>query len=96
MRVPAVQSLSCRVTLGPGQMLDADNFQLMRTPFLNRLLTARGVAHRQGMTTKKPPHPAVELRCGGLRLTIQRVPGWLVAALSTATGSGLTAWLTSR
>lgn len=39
---------------------------------------------------------ALELRCGGLYLTIQRIPGWLVAALSTATGSGLAAWVTSR
>lgn len=37
-----------------------------------------------------------ELRFGGLHLTIQRVPGWLVAALATTTGSGLAAWFTSR
>ncbi|MFJ9583233.1 hypothetical protein [Streptomyces acidicola] len=40
--------------------------------------------------------PQLELRCGGLHLTIQRVPGWLVAALATATGSGLAAWFTAR
>ncbi|WP_405793337.1 hypothetical protein [Streptomyces sp. NBC_01506] len=44
------------------------------------------------------PNPAVfELRCGNvLHVTIQRIPGWLVAAVATATGSGLAAWLTSR
>ncbi|QNP72957.1 hypothetical protein IAG44_28350 [Streptomyces roseirectus] len=40
--------------------------------------------------------PAFELRCGGLHLTIQRVPGWLLATLATAASSGLAAWLTSR
>ncbi len=40
--------------------------------------------------------PAFELRCGGLHLIVQSVPGWLVAVLATATGSGLVAWLTSR
>ncbi|WP_411115138.1 hypothetical protein [Streptomyces sp. 029-5] len=48
------------------------------------------------MADNKTTHPAFELRCGGLHLTIQRVPGWLVAALATAVGSGLAAWLTSR
>jgi hypothetical protein len=43
--------------------------------------------------THAKPTPAIELRCGGLHLTIQRVPGWLVAALATAAGSGLVAWL---
>ncbi len=43
-----------------------------------------------------PTPPAFELRFGGLHVTIQRVPGWLVAALATATGSGLVAWFTSR
>lgn len=42
------------------------------------------------------PAPALELRCGVVHLTIQRVPGWLVAVLATTMGSGLTAWLTSR
>lgn len=48
------------------------------------------------MPHETKPNPAFELRCGGLHLTIQRVPGWLVAALATAAGSGLAAWLTSR
>ncbi|MEU9787825.1 hypothetical protein AB0H92_43905 [Streptomyces phaeochromogenes] len=42
------------------------------------------------------PPPRFELRWGGLHLTIQRIPGWLVASFATATGSGLAAWLTSR
>ncbi|WP_432068986.1 hypothetical protein [Streptomyces sp. C10-9-1] len=51
--------------------------------------------------SKPEPHqkttaPVFELRCGGLHLTIQRVPGWLVAALATAAGSGIAAWLTAR
>ncbi|MFE9293996.1 hypothetical protein [Streptomyces niveus] len=46
---------------------------------------------------KGQPAAAFELRCGNvLHVTVQRVPGWLVAALATATGSGLAAWLTSR
>lgn len=51
-----------------------------------------------GMTkvTQHTPPPALEIRCGGLHLTVQRVPGWLVAALTTATGSGIAAWVTSR
>lgn len=40
--------------------------------------------------------PCFELRCGGLHVRIQRVPGWLVAALATASGSALVAWYTSR
>jgi hypothetical protein len=47
-------------------------------------------------TSKYPTKPQIELRCGGLHLVILRIPGWLVAALATATGSGLTTWLTSR
>ncbi|MFE6727873.1 hypothetical protein ACFVDN_08280 [Streptomyces californicus] len=48
------------------------------------------------MNAETTSRPALELRCGGLHLTIERVPGWLVAALATATGSGLAAWFTSR
>lgn len=48
------------------------------------------------MPGKPNEFPAFELRYGGLHLTIQRVPGWLVAALATAAGSGLTAWLAAR
>lgn len=47
-------------------------------------------------STKAEPRPAFELRCGGMYLAVQRVPGWLVAALAATTGSGLAAWLTSR
>ncbi|MFJ4710817.1 hypothetical protein [Streptomyces sp. NPDC088785] len=46
--------------------------------------------------THRPDHPALELRCGGLHVTIQRVPGWLVTAVATATGTGFAAWLTAR
>ncbi|MEV6955755.1 hypothetical protein [Streptomyces sp. NPDC051183] len=37
------------------------------------------------------PLPALELRCGGLHLTIQRVPVWLITLVTTAAGTG-TAW----
>jgi hypothetical protein len=47
-------------------------------------------------TKNRTPAPVFELRCGGLHLTIQRIPGWLVAALTATTGSGLAAWITSR
>ncbi|WP_327351002.1 hypothetical protein [Streptomyces sp. NBC_01304] len=39
--------------------------------------------------------PAVELRCGGLHLTVQRVPVWLISLITTAAGAGA-AWWTSR
>lgn len=39
--------------------------------------------------------PAVELRCGGLHLTVQRVPVWLLSLLATAAGAGA-AWWTSH
>ncbi|MFB7462632.1 hypothetical protein [Streptomyces sp. NPDC056224] len=39
--------------------------------------------------------PAVDIRVGGFRLTVQRVPVWLITALSTAAGTGA-AWWTSR
>lgn len=48
------------------------------------------------MPRSTDPRPAFELRCGGLHLTIQRVPGWLVATLATVVGSGVAAWFTSR
>ncbi|MCX4732357.1 hypothetical protein [Streptomyces sp. NBC_01363] len=48
------------------------------------------------MTPKTERSPAIELRIGGAHLTIQRIPGWLVAAFATTTGSGLAAWFTSR
>ncbi|MEU0981111.1 hypothetical protein ABZ488_17985 [Streptomyces griseus] len=51
------------------------------------------------MTKKKMTRSTLEVRFGNalhVTVTAQRVPGWLVAALATATGSGLAAWLTSR
>lgn len=47
------------------------------------------------MTRQPSSRPAVELRIGGLHLTIQRIPGWL---LTTATASGglVAAWFTQR
>lgn len=48
------------------------------------------------MTTDKNRAPSFELRCGGLHVTIQNVPAWLMAALAATTGSGLAAWLTTR
>ncbi|MFH8485064.1 hypothetical protein [Streptomyces longisporoflavus] len=39
--------------------------------------------------------PAVELRCGGLHLTVQRVPVWFVSLITTAAGAGA-AWWTSN
>ncbi|MGW0547423.1 hypothetical protein [Streptomyces altiplanensis] len=38
----------------------------------------------------QPPH--FELRCGGLHLTVQRIPGWLVALITTAGGVAGTWW----
>lgn len=49
------------------------------------------------MTTKRGGpkstiRPALELRVGGLHLTVQRVPPWLVALVTTAGGAALTWW----
>lgn len=38
------------------------------------------------------PLPALEIRCGGLHLTIQRVPVWLVSLVATAAGTVATWW----
>lgn len=38
------------------------------------------------------PPPALELRCGGLHLTVQRVPVWLVSLVTTAAGTGVAWW----
>lgn len=38
--------------------------------------------------------PALELRCGGLHVTVQRVPAWLVGLLTTAGGAAATWWTT--
>ncbi|MEI5103961.1 hypothetical protein RB200_42660 [Streptomyces sp. PmtG] len=45
------------------------------------------------MSTKTHQHPAFELRCGGLRLTLQRVPMWLVSLITTAGGIGAAWWV---
>lgn len=39
--------------------------------------------------------PQFELRWGGLHLTVQRFPVWLLAVVTTAAGTGA-AWWTSR
>lgn len=41
------------------------------------------------------PQPALELRCGGLHLTVQRIPVWLVSLAATAAGTAAT-WLAHR
>ncbi|MGW1496787.1 hypothetical protein [Streptomyces sp. NPDC002402] len=43
----------------------------------------------------QPPQkePSFELRCGGVRLTVQRVPAWLITVVTTTSVSGLTLWL---
>ncbi|MGW2630598.1 hypothetical protein ACWC2K_14875 [Streptomyces chattanoogensis] len=48
---------------------------------------------RRTESSKQPPQ--FELRWGGLHLTIQRVPAWLVGLVTTAVGTGA-AWWTSR
>ncbi|WP_329621892.1 hypothetical protein OG357_16640 [Streptomyces sp. NBC_01255] len=44
--------------------------------------------------TKDPATPPArfELRVGGLHLTVQRIPGWLVALATTAGGAAVTWW----
>jgi hypothetical protein len=42
---------------------------------------------------RRRKEPAFELRCGGVRLTVQRVPAWLITIITTAVGSGLAWWL---
>lgn len=69
---------------------------VMRILHKNCLFGVEVSVHRHSMTPTTTSRPAFELRCGGLYLAIQRVPGWLVAALATTAGSVLAAWLTSR
>ncbi|WP_326777104.1 hypothetical protein OG698_39565 [Streptomyces sp. NBC_01003] len=45
--------------------------------------------------SKPKRDPAFELRCGGIRVTIDRVPTWLVTTVTTVAGSGI-AWWTQR
>ncbi|MGY0061337.1 hypothetical protein ACWY4P_33170 [Streptomyces sp. LZ34] len=40
--------------------------------------------------------PALDIRVGGFRMTIQRVPVRLLMLLATCGGSAFTAWMTSR
>ncbi len=42
------------------------------------------------------PRPFLELRVGGLHMTVQCVPRWLVTTLTTVAGSAFAAWFTSR
>lgn len=44
------------------------------------------------MTTKTKGRPVFELRAGSVHLTIQHVPGWLVALITTAGGAAGTWW----
>lgn len=39
---------------------------------------------------------ALDVRIGGFRMTLQRVPVRLITALVTCGGSALTAWITTR
>lgn len=39
-----------------------------------------------------PQLPALEIRCGGLHLTIQRAPVWLISLITTASGVGAAWW----
>ncbi|SEB63874.1 hypothetical protein SAMN05216483_0085 [Streptomyces sp. 2131.1] len=43
--------------------------------------------------SSKPTRPALELRMGGLHLTVQHFPGWLVGLITTATGAAGTWWV---
>ncbi|MZF83511.1 hypothetical protein [Streptomyces sp. SID5643] len=40
--------------------------------------------------------PALDIRIGGFRMTVQRMPVRLLTVLMTCGGSALTAWLTTR
>ncbi|MFH8367612.1 hypothetical protein [Streptomyces sp. NPDC018031] len=40
--------------------------------------------------------PVLDIRVGGFRMTMQRVPVKLLTLLTAAACSGFTAWLTSR
>lgn len=40
--------------------------------------------------------PALDIRVGGFRLTMQRIPVRLLTALVTCGGSAFTAWFTTR
>lgn len=60
-------------------------------------LSLRGAPTLQEVTqneNRKQP-PQLELRFGGLHLTLQRIPAWLVT-LITAAATGAGAWWTHR
>jgi hypothetical protein len=40
--------------------------------------------------------PALDIRIGGFRMTFQRIPVRLLAALGACSGSAFAAWLTAR
>ncbi len=54
--------------------------------------TARGNDSHMNHHPEHAPPPALELRCGGLHLTVQRVPVWLVSLAATAAGTAVTWW----
>ncbi|OEJ22558.1 hypothetical protein BGK67_34140 [Streptomyces subrutilus] len=62
-------------------------------------VTGRTTRGPQAMPTTRTAdnkqRPYFEFRCGGLHLTVQRVPVWLITLLSAATGTGA-AWWSSR
>ncbi|MEV6575000.1 hypothetical protein [Streptomyces sp. NPDC051577] len=46
------------------------------------------------MNPETASRPALELPCGVLHLTVQRVPAWLVGLITTAGGAAATWWTT--
>lgn len=44
----------------------------------------------------EPTRPALDIRIGGLRVTMQRVPVKLLTLLTATACSGFTAWITNR
>jgi hypothetical protein len=44
----------------------------------------------------EPTRPALDIRIGGFRMTMQRIPGKFLTLLSASACSGFTAWITSR
>ncbi|MFD8479069.1 hypothetical protein [Kitasatospora sp. NPDC059673] len=44
------------------------------------------------MKRETNPYPVFELRCGGVKLTVQRVSPWLLTLLTTVGGAVGTWW----
>ncbi|MFF2778850.1 hypothetical protein ACFVU3_28575 [Streptomyces sp. NPDC058052] len=44
------------------------------------------------MSESGKQQPFLELRIGGVHLTIQRVPGWVIGLVTTILGAALTWW----